>query len=91
MIISSRVHETGRFFGEVNGAIMMRLVEERVYKRVIVYDYQAVCFESKTEINASNTLLSVSKRTRTKFIELGSFALYLTTRKFILLLKFTLS
>ncbi|XP_030247122.1 voltage-dependent calcium channel subunit alpha-2/delta-3 isoform X8 [Drosophila navojoa] len=58
VIISSRVHETGRFFGEVNGAIMMRLVEERVYKRVIVYDYQAVCFESKTEINASNTLLS---------------------------------
>ncbi|KRF79596.1 voltage-dependent calcium channel subunit alpha-2/delta-3 isoform X3 [Drosophila virilis] len=58
VIISSRVHETGRFFGEVNGAIMMRLVEERVYKRVIVYDYQAVCFESKTEVNASNTLLS---------------------------------
>ncbi|XP_068145661.1 voltage-dependent calcium channel subunit alpha-2/delta-3 isoform X3 [Drosophila tropicalis] len=58
VIISSRQHETGRFFGEVNGAIMKRLVEEKVYKRVIVYDYQAVCFESKNDNNASNTLLS---------------------------------
>ncbi|XP_034475779.1 voltage-dependent calcium channel subunit alpha-2/delta-3 [Drosophila innubila] len=54
VIISTRVHETGRFFGEINGAIMMRLVEEEVYKRVIVYDYQAVCFEPKTDVNASN-------------------------------------
>ncbi|KAM8713318.1 hypothetical protein ACLKA7_013609 [Drosophila subpalustris] len=58
VIISTRVHETGRFFGEINGAIMKRLVEEKVYKRVVVYDYQAVCFESKTDVNASNTLLS---------------------------------
>ncbi|XP_023033749.1 voltage-dependent calcium channel subunit alpha-2/delta-3 isoform X8 [Drosophila willistoni] len=58
VIISSRQHETGRFFGEVNGAIMKRLVEEKVYKRVIVYDYQAVCFDSKNDNNASNTLLS---------------------------------
>lgn len=60
VIISTRVHETGRFFGEINGAIMKRLVEEKVYKRVVVYDYQAVCFESKSENNASNMLLSVS-------------------------------
>ncbi|XP_030369817.1 voltage-dependent calcium channel subunit alpha-2/delta-3 isoform X2 [Scaptodrosophila lebanonensis] len=58
IIVSSRVHETGKFFGEINGAIMKRLVEEKVYKRVIVYDYQAVCFESKNDINASNMLLS---------------------------------
>ncbi|XP_017839483.1 voltage-dependent calcium channel subunit alpha-2/delta-3 isoform X1 [Drosophila busckii] len=58
VIISTRVHETGKFFGEVNGAIMKRLVEEKVYKRVIVYDYQAVCFESKLNPNASNMLLS---------------------------------
>ncbi|KAH8398224.1 hypothetical protein KR222_006390, partial [Zaprionus bogoriensis] len=58
VIISTRVHETGRFFGEINGAIMKRLVEEKVYKRVIVYDYQAVCFESKQEQNASNKLLT---------------------------------
>ncbi|KAH8402487.1 hypothetical protein KR009_012344 [Drosophila setifemur] len=58
VVISTRVHETGRFFGEVNGAIMKRLLEENVYKRVIVYDYQAVCFESKNDNNASSMLLS---------------------------------
>lgn len=40
VVISTRVHETGRFFGEVNGAIMKRLLEENVYRRVVVYDYQ---------------------------------------------------
>lgn len=59
VIISTRVHETGRFFGEVNGAIMKRLLEENVYRQVTVYDYQAVCFESKNDNNASSMLLSV--------------------------------
>lgn len=61
VVISTRVHETGRFFGEVNGAIMKRLLEENVYRRVVVYDYQGVCFESKTKNNpnASSMLLSV--------------------------------
>ncbi|XP_016957389.1 voltage-dependent calcium channel subunit alpha-2/delta-3 isoform X4 [Drosophila biarmipes] len=58
VVISTRVHETGRFFGEVNGAIMKRLLEENVYKQVTVYDYQAVCFESKNDNNASSMLLS---------------------------------
>lgn len=61
VVISTRVHETGRFFGEVNGAIMKRLLEENVYKRVIVYDYQAVCFKSKNDNNASSMLLSVRR------------------------------
>lgn len=39
---------------------MVRLVEEKVFKRVTVYDYQAVCFESSGDINGSNNLLSVS-------------------------------
>ncbi|XP_017029919.1 voltage-dependent calcium channel subunit alpha-2/delta-3 isoform X5 [Drosophila kikkawai] len=58
VVISTRVHETGRFFGEVNGAIMKRLLEENVYRKVVVYDYQAVCFESKNDNNASSMLLS---------------------------------
>ncbi|XP_016985896.1 voltage-dependent calcium channel subunit alpha-2/delta-3 isoform X2 [Drosophila rhopaloa] len=58
VVISTRVHETGRFFGEVNGAIMKRLLEENVYKQVTVYDYQAVCFESKSDNNASSMLFS---------------------------------
>ncbi|XP_054084709.1 voltage-dependent calcium channel subunit alpha-2/delta-3 isoform X3 [Zeugodacus cucurbitae] len=58
IIISPYRQETGKFFGEINGGIMSRLVEEKVFKRVTVYDYQAVCFESSGDINASNNLLS---------------------------------
>jgi len=38
---------------------MKRLLEENVYRQVTVYDYQAVCFESKNDNNASSMLLSV--------------------------------
>ncbi|XP_065360594.1 voltage-dependent calcium channel subunit alpha-2/delta-3 isoform X2 [Calliphora vicina] len=58
IIISPSRHETGRFFGEINGAIMHRLVEENVYKRVTVYDYQAVCFVPDGENNSSSNVLT---------------------------------
>lgn len=60
IIISPSRHETGRFFGEINGAIMHRLVEENVYKRVTVYDYQAVCFVPDGDMNSSSYLLTVN-------------------------------
>lgn len=59
IIISSNRLETGKFFGEINGAIMHRLVEENVYKRVTVYDYQAVCFVPDGEMNSSSKFFSV--------------------------------
>ncbi|KNC34362.1 hypothetical protein FF38_05936 [Lucilia cuprina] len=58
IIISPSRHETGRFFGEINGAIMHRLVEENVYKRVTVYDYQAVCFVPDGDNNSSSNVLT---------------------------------
>ncbi|XP_012158021.1 voltage-dependent calcium channel subunit alpha-2/delta-3 isoform X4 [Ceratitis capitata] len=58
IIISPYRQEIGKFFGEINGGIMLRLVEEKVFKQVVVYDYQAVCFESSGDMNASNSLLS---------------------------------
>lgn len=51
---------TGKFFGEVRGSVMQRLVEERVYKPVRIYDYQAVCFASKETTNPANALKTVS-------------------------------
>uniref|UniRef100_A0A1A9WG45 VGCC_alpha2 domain-containing protein n=1 Tax=Glossina brevipalpis TaxID=37001 RepID=A0A1A9WG45_9MUSC len=58
IIISPSRHETGMFFGEVNGAIMHRLVEENVFKKVTVYDYQAVCFVPDGENNCSSKFFS---------------------------------
>ncbi|KAM7358603.1 voltage-dependent calcium channel subunit straightjacket isoform 2-T2 [Cochliomyia hominivorax] len=58
IILSPSRHETGRFFGEINGAIMHRLLEEKVYKRVTVYDYQAVCFVPDGDNNSSSNVLT---------------------------------
>lgn len=44
VIVAEDLAQTGRFFGEVQGAIMEMMVREGIYRRVTIYDYQAVCF-----------------------------------------------
>ncbi|XP_021105457.1 voltage-dependent calcium channel subunit alpha-2/delta-4 [Heterocephalus glaber] len=43
ILISERSQETGRFLGEVDGALMTQLLSMGVFSQVIVYDYQAMC------------------------------------------------
>ncbi|XP_075216891.1 voltage-dependent calcium channel subunit straightjacket isoform X2 [Lycorma delicatula] len=60
IIISEDIKDTGKFFGEVHGEIMERMVEENIFKRIHIYDYQAVCFRIKScgEGSASSRLLT---------------------------------
>ncbi|XP_021942458.1 voltage-dependent calcium channel subunit alpha-2/delta-3 isoform X4 [Zootermopsis nevadensis] len=44
IIVSESLRDTGKFFGEVQGNIMEMMVEEGLYKRIHMFDYQAVCF-----------------------------------------------
>merc|ERR1711962_483826 len=45
IIASEKFEDTGRFFGEKEGTIMESLVQSEVYKKVEIYDYQAVCLD----------------------------------------------
>lgn len=63
VIISPELSDTGKFFGEVRGFLMHHLVNERVFKKMIIYDYQAVCFIGKDSLNLANRLLTVSSTT----------------------------
>ncbi|CAL4060429.1 unnamed protein product, partial [Meganyctiphanes norvegica] len=45
IIASEKFEDTGRFFGEKEGTIMESLVQSEVYKKVKIYDYQAVCLD----------------------------------------------
>ncbi|XP_055376852.1 voltage-dependent calcium channel subunit alpha-2/delta-3 isoform X2 [Condylostylus longicornis] len=58
IIISPNPSDIGKFFGEVNGQLMLRLVQDRVYEEVVIYDYQAICFRETNSDNGSNYLYS---------------------------------
>ncbi|XP_059614107.1 voltage-dependent calcium channel subunit alpha-2/delta-3 isoform X2 [Phlebotomus argentipes] len=62
VIVSPEIAETGKFFGEVKGSIMQRLVDENIYKQVLIYDYQSVCFALKNEsANVAGILMNPFK------------------------------
>ncbi|KAL2728968.1 voltage-dependent calcium channel subunit alpha-2/delta-3 isoform X1 [Vespula squamosa] len=43
IVISERHEHTGKFFGEIDGTIMDSLVQDRIYRKVTVIDYQGTC------------------------------------------------
>lgn len=57
IIISENHDHTGRFFGQIDGTIMDSLVQDRIYKKVAVYDYQGSCSNSKNPFTGKGTRL----------------------------------
>lgn len=62
-VIIGSENSTGKFYGDVNNSVMHLLVEERVYKKVKIFDYQAVCFAGKNYSNRVNTAFNVRIKT----------------------------
>lgn len=60
VVVSKDFAETGKFFGEVRGAAMRQLIEEKVYQQVKIYDYQAICFINKDSASLASKLIAVS-------------------------------
>ena len=54
IVISKNLENTGFFFGEKKPDLMQRLIDAAVFKRVDIYDYQAVCFMPKGIQNFAN-------------------------------------
>ncbi|XP_023705860.1 voltage-dependent calcium channel subunit alpha-2/delta-3 isoform X6 [Cryptotermes secundus] len=48
IILSESADHTGKFFGQIDGTIMDSLVQDRIYKKVAVYDYQGACLDQKS-------------------------------------------
>lgn len=64
VIVSPEHSDTGKFFGEVRGFLMHHLVAERVYKKIVIYDYQAVCFIGKDALSYASRIFTVCVEAR---------------------------
>lgn len=58
IITSKEKNDIGRFFGEVDGSVMAQLLKTGLYKKVSLFDYQAMCKTSHGHSSDARPLLS---------------------------------
>ncbi|XP_069048199.1 voltage-dependent calcium channel subunit alpha-2/delta-4 isoform X3 [Lepisosteus oculatus] len=58
ILISKETKETGKFFGEVDGSVMLQLLNMGMFKKVTLFDYQAMCKMSGHHHSGARPLLS---------------------------------
>ncbi|XP_063764061.1 voltage-dependent calcium channel subunit alpha-2/delta-4-like isoform X3 [Eleginops maclovinus] len=58
VLLSKDRSEVGRFFGEVDGSTMASLIKMGMFKKVSLFDYQAMCRNSHHHGNSARPLLS---------------------------------
>ncbi|XP_053340025.1 voltage-dependent calcium channel subunit alpha-2/delta-3 [Clarias gariepinus] len=58
ILVSEDHTQTGLFFGEVEGAVMNKLLIMGSFKRITLYDYQALCKEYVGSSDSARTLLN---------------------------------
>ncbi|XP_021933890.1 voltage-dependent calcium channel subunit alpha-2/delta-3-like isoform X3 [Zootermopsis nevadensis] len=56
VVASEAIGETGKFFGEVEGNVMNALVNEKVFRKVHIIDYQAICIHASEDTNRASFL-----------------------------------
>ncbi|KAK9758435.1 VWA N-terminal [Popillia japonica] len=47
IIMSENPENTGKFFGQVDGTIMDSLVQDKIFNKVVLYDYQGSCINKR--------------------------------------------
>ncbi|XP_014599810.1 PREDICTED: voltage-dependent calcium channel subunit alpha-2/delta-3 isoform X1 [Polistes canadensis] len=60
VVISERHEHTGKFFGEIDGTIMDSLVQDRIYRKVTVIDYQGTCSPQESHRSSAPRTTSAS-------------------------------
>lgn len=60
IILSENNDHTGKFFGQVDGTIMDSLVQDRIYKKVPVQDFQGACHDDHVGYHGAGLRISVS-------------------------------
>ncbi|CAL8353608.1 unnamed protein product [Gadus morhua 'NCC'] len=58
ILVTEEISQTGLFFGEVEGAVMNKLLQMGSFKRITLYDYQAHCRDYAGSSDCARTLLN---------------------------------
>ncbi|XP_030004928.1 voltage-dependent calcium channel subunit alpha-2/delta-4 isoform X4 [Sphaeramia orbicularis] len=58
VLISKRRNDAGRFFGEIDGSVMTTLIRMGMFKRVSLFDYQAMCKMNSHSVSSARPLFS---------------------------------
>ncbi|CAK6961404.1 voltage-dependent calcium channel subunit alpha-2/delta-4 isoform X2 [Scomber scombrus] len=58
VLISKQRNDAGTFFGEIDGSVMTTLIRMGMFKRVSLFDYQAMCKMSSHSVSSARPLLS---------------------------------
>ncbi|XP_067437653.1 voltage-dependent calcium channel subunit alpha-2/delta-4 [Thunnus thynnus] len=58
VLISKQRNDAGRFFGEIDGSVMATLIRMGMFKRVSLFDYQAMCKMNPHSVSSARPLLS---------------------------------
>jgi hypothetical protein len=53
VLLSERSEHTGKFFGQIDGTIMDSLVQDRIFRRISLMDFQGVCSDRDNPYNAA--------------------------------------
>jgi len=61
VMISEDPLNTGKFFGEIDGTILKSLEQNHVFKKIKIYDYQAICLESADDGSPAGIILTPFK------------------------------
>lgn len=59
IVLSENYNDTGKFFGEVEGAVMTSLVKNKIFKKIDIFDLQYLCEETVEVSGSGNMLLNV--------------------------------
>ncbi|XP_053740535.1 voltage-dependent calcium channel subunit alpha-2/delta-4-like isoform X4 [Synchiropus splendidus] len=58
ILLSKERNEVGRFFGEVDGAVMASLIKMGMFNKVSLFDYQAMCKNSHHHASSARRLFN---------------------------------
>jgi hypothetical protein len=54
VLLSERSEHTGKFFGQIDGTIMDSLVQDRIFRRIALMDFQGVCSDRDNPYNGAS-------------------------------------